>query len=124
VNRPRVEVGIDCRDPQLLAAFWEAALGYARAEGDGHPYVNLVPPDGEGPAVFLQRVPESKVAKNRLHIDLYTRAPELLAERLMGLGASTLGAPVGPTDLWSFVVMADPEGNEFCVCREVDDDAG
>ena len=123
MNRPRLEVGIDCRDPLALAGFWEAALGYARAEGDGHPYLNLVPPDGEGPVVFLQRVPEPKAAKNRLHIDLYTRAPELLIERLIGLGATPLGPPVGPSDLWSFVVMADPEGNEFCVCREVDDEA-
>jgi hypothetical protein len=49
--------------------------------------------------------------------------PELLVERLIGLGAAPIGLPVGPSDLWSFVVMADPEGNEFCVCREVDDDA-
>jgi glyoxalase superfamily protein len=124
VIRPRLELGIDCRDPMALATFWEAALGYIRAEGDGHPYLNLVPPDGDGPVVFLQRVVEPKVAKNRLHIDLYTRAPELLVERLIGLGAALIGSPIGPSDLWSFVVMADPEGNEFCVCREVDDDAG
>jgi len=124
VTRPRVEIGIDCHDPFALAPFWEAALGYGRAEGDGQPYLNLVDPDGEGPTVFLQRVGERKGPKNRVHIDLYTRAPELLLERLLGLGATLLGDPVGATDLWSFVVLADPEGNELCVCREVDDDAG
>jgi Glyoxalase-like domain len=121
-TRPRVEIGIDCNDPIALAPFWEAALGYTRGTGDGHPIVNLEPPDDEGPRVFLQRVPEEKVVKNRLHIDLYTRSPDLLVERLTGLGASALGDPVGPPELWSFQVMADPEGNEFCVCREIDDD--
>jgi predicted enzyme related to lactoylglutathione lyase len=120
--RPRVEIGIDCRDPVELAPFWEAALGYVRTAGDGHPYLNLESPDDDGPVVFLQRVPESKAAKNRLHLDLYTRAPELLVERLVGLGASVLGEPVGPPELWSYQVLADPEGNEFCVCREVGDD--
>jgi hypothetical protein len=120
--RPRVEIGIDCNDPTALAPFWEAALGYVRTAGDGHPYINLESPDEDGPVVFLQRVSEPKVAKNRLHIDLYTHAPELLVERLVGLGAVTQGEPVGPPELWSFQVMADPEGNEFCVCREVDDE--
>jgi len=124
VTRPRVEIGIDCLDPFALAPFWEAALGYNRAEGDGHPYLNLLPPDGDGPVVFLQRVPEGKGPKNRVHIDLYTRAPELLVERLVGLGGVLVGDPVGTGDLWSFVVLTDPEGNELCVCREVDDDAG
>ena len=120
--RPRVEIGIDCRDPAELAPFWEAALGYVRTAGDGHPYFNLESPDDDGPVVFLQRVPEPKATKNRLHLDLYTHAPELLVERLVGLGASVLGEPVGPPDLRSYQVLADPEGNEFCVCREVDDD--
>jgi len=124
VNRPRVEIGIDCLDPFALAPFWEAALGYVRADGDGNPYLNLAPPDGDGPIVFLQRVAEHKGPKNRVHIDLYTRAPELLVERLVGLGATPLGDPVGLGEHWSFVVLADPEGNELCVCREVDDDVG
>jgi hypothetical protein len=122
--RPRVEVGIDCLDPFSLAPFWIAALGYTRGEGVGDPYLDLLPPDGDGPVIFLQRVPEPKVGKNRLHLDLYTRAPELLVERLHGLGASLVGEPVGPADHWSFQVMADPEGNEFCVCRETDEPAG
>jgi hypothetical protein len=121
-TRPRVEIGIDCVDPVGLAPFWEAALGYVRTAGDGHPYINLESPDADGPAVFLQRVPEPKAAENRLHIDLYTRSPDLLVERLVGLGARTIGEPVGPPELWSFQVMADPEDNEFCVCREVDDE--
>ena len=120
--RPRIEVGIDCVDPPTLALFWEAALGYVRTAGDGHPYLNLASPDDDGPVVFLQRVPEPRVAKNRLHLDLYTRAPELLVERLVGLGAVLIGEPVGPPELWVFQVMADPEGNEFCVCRELDEE--
>jgi hypothetical protein len=119
-----VEIGIDCLDPFALAPFWEAALGYVRAEGDGHPYLNLAPVDGDGPVVFLQRVSEEKGPKNRVHLDLYTRAPELLVERLLGLGATLIGDPTGSGDHWSFLVLADPEGNELCVCREVDDDVG
>ena len=95
MTRPRVEIGIDCLDPFALAPFWEAALGYMRAEGDGHPYLNLAPADGDGPVVFLQRVPEGKGPKNRVHLDLYTRAPELLVERLVGLGGVLIGDPVG-----------------------------
>ena len=77
------------------------------------------PPPGR-----VQRVSEEKGPKNRVHLDLYTRAPELLVERLVGLGATMVGDPTGPGDLWSFVVLTDPEGNELCVCREVDDDVG
>ena len=54
MTRPRVEIGIDCVDPFALAPFWEAALGYNRAEGDGHPYLNLTPSDGDGPVVGPQ----------------------------------------------------------------------
>ena len=120
--RPRVEIGIDCRDPAELAPFWEAALGSVRTAGDGHPYFNLESPDDDGPVVFLQRVPEPKATKNRLHLDLYTHAPRPTSRSTSSSGASVLGEPVGPPDLWSYQVLADPEGNEFCVCREVDDD--
>ena len=124
MSRPRVEIGIDCEDPAALAPFWIAALGYVRGTGTGDPYLDLLPPDGEGPVVFLQRVPEPKLGKNRVHIDLYTRAPELLMERLLGLGASAEGEPVGPPEHWWYQVMRDPAGNEFCVCRESDDQVG
>jgi hypothetical protein len=114
---PRLAVGIDCRDPAALAPFWLAALGYEGVEGDGDPYLDLVPPEG-APVVYLQRVPEPKLVKNRVHVDLLTSAPEALVERLESLGATRLGDPFGPSPAWDWQVMADPEGNEFCVCRE------
>jgi predicted enzyme related to lactoylglutathione lyase len=118
MNRPRLEIGIDCVDPDALAPFWEFALGYQREEGDGDPYIDLAPADGDGPVVFLQRVTEVKTTKNRLHFDLYVDDPEAFMEQLEDLGATRVGEAVMDGDEWSFQVMTDPAGNEFCVCRE------
>ena len=118
-GRPRLEIGIDCPDPDALAPFLEFALGYERDEGEGEGFIDLAPPDGEGPVVFLQRVSEPKAAKNRLHLDLYVAEPEPFMEQLEELGATRLGEPVIEGDEWAFQVMADPVGNEFCVCRDV-----
>lgn len=117
-SRPRLEIGIDCPDPDALAPFWEFALGYQRDESDGDAFIDLGPADGEGPVVFLQRVPEAKATKNRLHLDLYVAEPEPFMEALEDLGAMRLGEPVIEGGEWAFQVMADPVGNEFCVCRE------
>ncbi len=117
---PRLEVGIDCIDPEALAPFWMAALGYVRGPGDGLPYVNLLHPDGEraGMIVFLQRVEEPKVSKNRVHIDLYVAEPETLIQDLEAIGGLRIGDRVTESSGSWFQIMADPEGNEFCVCLE------
>ncbi len=117
--RPRIEVGIDCLDPAALAPFWLAALGYSATAGDGEPYLDLVGPPGSL-GVFLQRVPEPKSGKNRLHLDLFTVQPERLVADLRALGARPVGPPFFEEDpqRWAWQVMRDPEGNEFCVCRE------
>lgn len=120
---PRLEIGIDCADPVALAPFWLAALGYDNAEGDGAPYVALLPPDREHPVVFLQRVDDAKIGKNRMHLDLYDREPAALAERLRALGAVEVDQPVYVDGSWAFQVLADPAGNEFCVCAEDSGDA-
>ncbi len=117
MGRSPLEIGIDCRDPPRLASFWLAALGYEGTNGDGQPYLDLVAPAG-APAVYFQRVPEPKTVKNRLHFDLFSNEPEQLVERLADLGATRLGEPFGARPAWDWQVMADPEGNEFCVCRE------
>jgi hypothetical protein len=109
---------MDCADPHALAPFWEFALGYVREESEGDAFIDLAPADGEGPVVFLQRVPEPKSTKNRLHLDLYVPEPEPFMEALEDLGATRLGEPVMEGDDWAFQVMVDPAGNEFCVCRE------
>jgi predicted enzyme related to lactoylglutathione lyase len=114
----RLEIGIDCADPGTLAEFWAAALGYR--VGDLDPagiYLDLIPPDPALPVVYFQGVPESKTTKNRVHLDLYEIDPAATIARLVGLGATPIGEPrSGSLGGW-WQVMADPEGNEFCVCR-------
>lgn len=137
-----IQVTIDCADPAVLAEFWSAALGYRlqspppgfeswdaalgipvdrRNDASG-----IVDPDGRGPRVFFQRVPESKSGKNRLHLDVRV-VPGLVGEermaaleaecvRLQTLGATRLARhePAPPMQ-GGHIVMADPEGNEFCL---------
>lgn len=136
-----IQIDIDCADPERLAAFWAEVLGYrvadppmgheswrafseAEAEEAGERWCSVVDPDGAGPRVLLHRVREPKVVKNRLHLDVFVASPadpeknwpvvDDEVERLVGLGATKLRR-VSENDQ-CFVVMADPEGNEFCVC--------
>jgi predicted enzyme related to lactoylglutathione lyase len=106
---------LDCRDPDQLAPFWSAALDYTTAGGAGG-YVLLVPAGRPGPHLLLQRVPEARVGKNRMHLDLHTPDIEAEATRLTGLGARRLAAVPLEEHGSHWIVMADPEGNEFCVC--------
>jgi hypothetical protein len=104
-------VVVDCADPVAVATFWAAVLGYEviyRAPDevvigmDEHTYPGLV---------FVP-VPEAKSVKNRLHIDLNPDDQQAEVERVIGLGATRVD--VGQGDV-SWVVLADPEGNEFCI---------
>lgn len=140
-----VQVTFDCADPEALCRFWVEALGYqpqppppgfttwdAFLDSVGVPpeehnaRAAAVPSAGEGPRLFFQRVPEPKRAKNRLHLDVRA-APGLEGEarmtalqneaaRLVALGAVEVARvePDGGFDA-GHVVMADPEGNEFCL---------
>jgi hypothetical protein len=118
------EISVDCRDPKLLAEFWRQVLGYEVTD-DSEGLVEIAPritdvqAHGRRPAaptILFAPVPEQKTVKNRLHIDVnplgVTQEEEV--ERLIGLGASRID--IGQGDV-SWVVMADPEGNEFCVLR-------
>ena len=149
----QIQVTFDAHDPAALSTFWRDALGYVHP---GPPGVDLpagadplaawddflagmgVPPeqrntrsaiedpDGTGPRVFFQQVPEDKVVKNRLHLDVRAapglRGDERMAaleaecDRLVALGAKRLrrDEPAPPMSA-GFIVMADPEGNEFCL---------
>ena len=105
---------MDCADPDVLGPFWAEALGYDR-RGDVEQYGVLTPVPGEqGPVVLLQRVDEAKAGKNRVHLDVSAPDIEAEADRLVGLGATRTGA--GQLGDHAWIVMADPEGNEFCVC--------
>jgi predicted enzyme related to lactoylglutathione lyase len=117
----RIYICIDALDPEALAPFWAEALGYGVAEPvRGSTYLYLEPPGAASPMVYFQRVPEPKTTKNRLHLDLRSAEADALIERLESLGATRVGDPhSGKTCAW-WQVMADPAGNEFCVC----DDSG
>lgn len=139
-----MQVTFDCGDPAGLAEFWATALGYvvqpppgdfaswdAALEAWGVPEDRrndrsaLVDPDGAGPRVFFQRVPEGKTAKNRVHLDVRAApgrtgearmaALELAATELVSRGAVRLQRfePEGIGQ--GHLVLADPEGNEFCL---------
>ncbi|MEU9829101.1 VOC family protein [Micromonospora chersina] len=140
-----VQITFDCADPAALAAFWATTLGYRLQDPPGgfeswdqaleamgvpperrNDASAVVDPAGTGPRVFFQRVPEGKQAKNRVHLDVRAApglsgdarmaALEAEAERLVSHGATRLqrhepAPPLGAGHL----IMADPEGNEFCL---------
>ena len=107
---------LDCADPEKLATFWSEALGYTTVGGAGS-YVLLVDESGQQPKLLLQRVGEPKSGKNRMHVDIETPAVDDEVTRLEALGAvKVVDEPVEEHgNRW--VVMSDPEGNEFCVCN-------
>jgi catechol 2,3-dioxygenase-like lactoylglutathione lyase family enzyme len=108
-------VAIDCRDAERLAGFWCEVLGYKveSVEEDG---VSIVSGDGSGWGIDFLVVPDDKVVKNRLHLDLRPDDQQAEVDRLLDLGATRVD--VGQGDDASWVVLADPEGNEFCILRE------
>jgi len=113
----RIDVAIDCADVDAQSRFWSEAMGYERF-GSSAQYRSLTPPAGvAGPKLVLQQVPEPKAAKNRLHLDLIVgnELDEWVA-RLEGLGARRLAGPIAEAGT-RWLVMADPEGNEFCLCE-------
>ena len=112
-------VSFDCMDAEVLARFWAEALGW-RITYEEDDEVVLEPPAGsaeEGvvPDILFLPVPEGKVVKNRVHLDLRPADQAHEVARLEGLGAHRVD--VGQDDSVTWVVMADPEGNEFCVLR-------
>ena len=111
-------IDIDCHDPAALATFWEQALGWRVTYESCDEWV-LEPPagsaqDGVAPDLLFLRVPDEKVVKNRLHLDLRPDDQGAEVDRLVSLGARH--AHIGQGE-HSWVVLADPEGNEFCVLR-------
>jgi hypothetical protein len=114
VSRIAVVV-IDCLDSQPVAEFWMAALEYEVAARDGT-WVLLRDPRGEGPPLAIDPVPEPKIVKNRVHLDLSpTTTMEAEVTRLQELGAHVVR--VVTQDGSTHTVMTDPEGNEFCVLQ-------
>ena len=137
-----IQVTFDCADPDRLATFWAAALGYKKQDPPaGYPTWQaflaaqgipeeawnsasaVVDPDGVGPRIYFQRVPEPKTVKNRVHLDVNVGANvppaerrehvDAEVERLVEIGATKLRAVEQHSEYW--VVMQDPEDNEFCL---------
>lgn len=112
-------LAIDSTDPERVAAFWQAALGWERdPDADDEDEVPIRAPQGSSDLVrhlLFIRVPEGKAVKNRLHLDLRPDDQEAEVVRLISLGATR--ADVGQSADETWTVLADPEGNEFCVLR-------
>jgi len=138
-----IQVTFDCADPQALGTFWNQVLGYETPPpppgfDTWDEFTTMLPPEerglrwaavdpqGVGPRLFFQRVPEPKTVKNRLHLDVRAApglhgdermaALEAECDRLVMLGAlrQRRVEPQPPMEA-GFIVMADPEGNEFCL---------
>ncbi|MER5355035.1 VOC family protein [Kitasatospora sp. NPDC002551] len=137
----KFQVTFDCAKPTLLARFWCEVLGYVASPPDGFAtwddfdrsdapgkepqYFPCTDPTGEGPRVLFQRVPEGKVVKNRVHLDVRVgtglvgeeRLATLQAERerLTALGATCVQVLIADEENESCILMRDIEGNEFCL---------
>lgn len=140
----KVQVTFDAADPPALAAFWGELLGYVEQDPPGgfdsweawavandlprerwDDYAARVDPDGAGPRLYFQRVPEPKTAKNRVHLDLAVsggrgtpveerrRQVAAAVERAVAAGATKVREVDEGDEFW--VVLQDPEGNEFCL---------
>lgn len=112
-----LHVTFDCADPGALAGFWCAALGYSRTELASDAVAEAVPHEGVlAPKLLFIRVPESKTAKNRMHLDIAVPDRDAVVQRMIDLGATE----VGEYDEWDTrgVTLRDPEGNELCVARD------
>src|SRR5688500_9632680 len=112
------ELVVDCRDPETLAAFWAAVLDYQVLSRDDDGAVEIGSAEGFGgatPTLVFAPVPDPTPGKVRLHIDLNAtdRDQDAELERLLGLGATR--ADVGQTGEDGWHVLADPEGNQFCL---------
>jgi catechol 2,3-dioxygenase-like lactoylglutathione lyase family enzyme len=113
-------VVIDCADLDRAADFWTDVLGYVRDGPAVGPYLGLFPSGGQGLEILLQRVPERKREKNRLHLDLRTPDFEAEVTRVRSLGAVLVTEQPMEEFGFRWHVLADPDGNEFCVIQPPD----
>jgi predicted enzyme related to lactoylglutathione lyase len=118
-HRARVELVLDCTEPQRLAPFWREALDYRDFYTDPNLAV-LVPRDGTAPPLLLQGVPEPKAVKNRVHFDIVVDDIEAEVHRLQELGARRVDEGVQSFGGTRWVRMSDPEQNEFCVSTGIE----
>jgi predicted enzyme related to lactoylglutathione lyase len=110
-------VVVDCADLDRSAEFWAGMLGYTARVSPHTTYRTLLPPDGRGIEILLQRVPEAKQGKNRLHLDLRTADLDGEIGRAVALGAAVITSQPFDEDGFRWHILADPDGNEFCILQ-------
>lgn len=113
---PIRRIVFDCRNPQLLADFWANVTGYNKIQLDEEEAKTLAiiaPPEKTGPALMFYVTPDEKVVKNRVHVEINAQDLAAEVERIIALGATKVAAHDEGQVSWN--VLADPEGNEFCV---------
>ena len=110
-------IQVDCADPVRQADFWSRVLGVEVDDALGDPphYLGLVPASPGAPVVSFQRVPETKTVKNRLHLDIAVDDVEAASDRIADLGGVRLPGDDFAEHGFHCPVMADPEGNAFCL---------
>jgi predicted enzyme related to lactoylglutathione lyase len=119
-RKATMELVLDCQDPKRLANFWRDALGYRDHFADAELAV-LVPKQGTASSpLLLQRVPEPKVVKNRMHLDMIVDDIETEVVRLEALGARRIDHDVQRFGGTQWVRLSDPEQNEFCVSTGIE----
>ena len=114
-----LNITLDCLDARSVAQFWEAVTGHGGElqHQPGNDYWVVGPPDGSLPRLLFVTVPEKKATKNRVHLDLLPKdaaSQEEEVARLVDLGARVVDDR-RDSESWRLIVMADPEGNEFCI---------
>ena|SRR3974390_2374834 len=114
---PRLTFVLDCCDAERLSAFWSEALGYTCRGTFGQCRPLLPDPPSNEPWLVLQQVSEGKLGKNRMHLDIKVADLEEEARRLEVLGARRVSDETAGAGDAAWFVMADPEGNEFCIVR-------
>ncbi len=118
-HKATVELVLDCAEPTTLAKFWCEALDYREYYTDAT-FAVLVPKEGIASPLLLQGVPEPKVGKNRMHLDIVVDDVEAEVHRLQALGARRIDDGVQNFEGTQWVRMSDPEQNEFCVSTGVE----
>jgi len=112
-------IAVDCANPVRLADFWAATLGWPKEEWNNDEGAAVHDPGVRGSRLLFMPVPEGKVVKNRLHLDLkvHDSTMEEEVERLVALGARVVDRVDLTSGTWTgkWTVIQDPEGNEFCI---------
>lgn len=108
---------LDCADLERAAAFWTTVLGYSREGYGSGRYLGLVPPDGRGVELLLQRTDDRKSEKNRVHLDLRTADLDVEVARVQAAGGVMLTPEPVVEHGWRWHILADPDGNELCVLQ-------